>query len=264
MLTLVRFLLVFLSIFPPVLIAQSTQQEFESRLLHKPLYLRGLWKGERLHFDAAGHIIGDQSKSSFTLCGVDIRKIKLGSNNLVLEGRRVGLEFQDDKAKRVALESGDSIKIEIDGASDFVPALNAIFAESLAELAPTLPFYWQPYAHAHLLPADLSSPSQMVDTAAKDPVFTVGGAVSAPKIIRSAEPMFSDAARQLHYGGKSLISVTLNEQGKVEKMHILRASGLGLDEQAMAAILGYEFEPAKKNGHPVRIEINMDVNFEIR
>ncbi len=42
------------------------------------------------------------------------------------------------------------------------------------------------------------------------------------------------------------------------------ASGLGLDEQAMAAILGYEFEPAKKNGHPVCIEINMDVNFEIR
>jgi len=86
--------------------------------------------------------------------------------------------------------------------------------------------------------------------------------VSAPKILRSADPGFSEAARQLHYGGKTLIDVILNEQGAVEKMQVLRALGLGLDEQAMGAVLGYQFEPAKEKGQPVRVDINVGMNFE--
>lgn len=52
--------------------------------------------------------------------------------------------------------SGDSVEIEIDSAPDFNPALTAIFADSLADLAPTLPSHWQVYAQAHLLPANQS------------------------------------------------------------------------------------------------------------
>jgi protein TonB len=46
-------------------------------------------------------------------------------------------------------------------------------------------------------------------------------------------------------------------------LQIVHATGLGLDEQALAAVSQYTFQPAMRNGSPVAVELNIEVNFQI-
>jgi len=38
---------------------------------------------------------------------------------------------------------------------------------------------------------------------------------------------------------------------------------MGLDEKAMEAVRQYRFKPARENGKPVAVYLNVEVNFEI-
>ena len=243
----------------PTLFAQSSQHEIEARVLRKPLYLLGRWQGNNLHFDASGNLLGTQSKESFTLSGINVTKVILKPDRLILEAQRVGVQFQNYQARRVDLDHTD-IHIEIDNASDFNPALTAIFADSLSDLVPSLPPYWQAFARAHL--QSITQPTTGgTPVLLPSDVLSVGGNVTAPVLLHSAEPVFSEAARHLHYSAITLIHVILDEQGQIIDMQVLQAAGLGLDEQAMACILHYKFKPAMEDGHPVRVVINVNVNF---
>ncbi len=42
-----------------------------------------------------------------------------------------------------------------------------------------------------------------------------------------------------------------------------RSLGLGLDEKAIEAVRQWRFEPAKKDGTPVAVQINVEVNFRL-
>ena len=42
-----------------------------------------------------------------------------------------------------------------------------------------------------------------------------------------------------------------------------RALGMGLDEKAIEAVRNWKFEPAKKDGKPVAVQINVEVNFHL-
>ena len=251
MLKPVRLLPLLLAFLPATLQAQSTQADLEARLLHKPLYIRGLWRSDKLHFDSTGKLRGDQARTSFTLSGVDVRKVFLNGGKLVLKGERVGLEFERDTSKRVTF--GSSVTIEIDPCADFGPALDLILANSLADLVPAMPSYWQIYAQSHILgkPEPPDPPSDKM----------TGPGESPAKVMRAADLEFSDAARQLGYGGRSLLRIRINDQGRVVGARVLHPLGLGLDEQALAAIVHYQFDPAKRNGQPVPVEVNFDVQF---
>jgi hypothetical protein len=74
-------------------VSQTTEGELKSRLVGKPLYLRGSWRDDSLHFDANGQLIGKSGIFSFTLCGIDVKEVHLGTDKLVLEGKRVGTKI---------------------------------------------------------------------------------------------------------------------------------------------------------------------------
>jgi protein TonB len=38
---------------------------------------------------------------------------------------------------------------------------------------------------------------------------------------------------------------------------------MGLDEKAVEAVRQYKFKPATKDGKPVKVELSIDVNFQI-
>jgi hypothetical protein len=44
---------------------------------------------------------------------------------------------------------------------------------------------------------------------------------------------------------------------------ISRSLGMGLDEKALAAVRQWKFEPALKDGRPVPVQINVEVNFRL-
>jgi TonB family protein len=247
--------------------AQTTEDELKKRLIGKPLYLRDFWREDQLHFDGDGKLIGNSGRLSFTLAGVDVRHVHLDARQLTLEGKRVGVEFKGKAQKRVVLSIGDqppygeeklSIRIDTPPDGDFKRALDGIFADGLVELAPQLPSYWQSFARTSLL-ASQAQPAVPVSPA----VRKVGGGVKPPKLLKSLEPQFSLAAHNLHYPGKVLVNLWLDENGKPSHLSIVSAAGLGLDEQALYAVQQYSFAPATMNDKPVSVELNVEVNFQI-
>ena len=107
-------------------------------------------------------------------------------------------------------------------------------------------------------PAPSSAPDKIPAS-----IRRVGGGVSPPVVLTAPEPEFSDEARKKHISGSVLVYLQISEEGQVEKVHVIRGVGYGLDEKAMEAIQQYVFKPAMENGHPVRVEINVEVNFQL-
>jgi protein TonB len=51
--------------------------------------------------------------------------------------------------------------------------------------------------------------------------------------------------------------------GKPRDIHVSRTLGLGLDEKAIEAVNQWKFEPALKDGKPVAVAINVEVQFRL-
>ena len=94
-------------------------------------------------------------------------------------------------------------------------------------------------------------------------VRKIGGGVTAPVALYTPEPEFSEAARKAKVSGDVLVYLQVDEQGRPSHVRILRGLGMGLDEKAVAAVQQYRFKPAQEGGHAVRVEMNVDVNFQI-
>ena len=257
-------------------LSQTTEAELKSRLVGKSLYLRGFWREDSLHFDSDGRLIGKSGVYSFTLCGVDVKKVHLGTDSLVLEGKRVGTKFKGNTPSRVVLLVGDQppfndemLQITIDRPSDgdFSHALAPVFADGLVELVPSLPPYWQRFAREGLLPGSSVTFTPGIasanGTATTVPVKKVGGEIKAPVLLKPSEPEFSYAARNLRYSGKTLVNLWVDANGIPSHLTVAKPAGLGLDEQALYSVQQYRFKPATENGQPVVVELNVEVNFEI-
>ena len=252
-------------------VAQSTEGELRARLIHKPLYLRGLWVDDDLHFDAAGKNSGSAAPTSFTVGGVEIDSLQLTSAALVLKGHRVGLEFKNNLPRRVGLKLGNlselgghdekmSLTLALPPGGNFNAALDAIFTDKLADLVPSMQVEWQWFASREILhePAG-AGPGRQFHTNLRQ----VAGGVTAPVALNAPDPEFSQAARGLAYSGKVLVYLQVNKAGEPREIRILKPVGLELDERAVAAVKAYKFKPAMEDGQPVAVELNVEVNFQI-
>ncbi len=252
-----------------VISAQSTQSDIAARLLNQPLYMRGQWSGDDLKFAADGALRGTSPPVAFTLAGIEITKVQLKSDHLVLEGRRVGLTFKDNVPQRVPLNVGDPnaprpelmhLEISTPPTADFTTALDAIVCD-LPTLLRRQPVYWQKYTTAYLATLTHNLPAQAPPAST---VRRVGGGITPPKVLHAPEPEYSDPARVLKLSGSCLVYLQINTSGQPTNVAVLKPLGLGLDERAMAAVMQYKFNPAMENGHPVVIELNVKVSFQVR
>jgi protein TonB len=94
-------------------------------------------------------------------------------------------------------------------------------------------------------------------------VRRVAGAITLPKVLSAPEPSFSESAKATKVSGKCLVYLQVAEDGSIDHVAILRPIGIGLNEQAIGAVRRYRFSPAMENGKPVRVELNVEVNFQI-
>jgi periplasmic protein TonB len=94
-------------------------------------------------------------------------------------------------------------------------------------------------------------------------VEQVGGGVSGPIPIYTPEPEFSEEARKAKTAGNVLVNLIVDENGMPQNVHVTRGIGMGLDEKAVEAVKLYRFKPGRKNGKPVKVYLNVEVNFQI-
>lgn len=94
-------------------------------------------------------------------------------------------------------------------------------------------------------------------------VEKVGGKVSAPRVIYDPNPEFSEQARRAGYQGTCTVGLIVERDGTVSHVHMIHSLGMGLDEQALAAVKTWRFEPARKDGEPVPVQILVEVDFSL-
>jgi protein TonB len=93
--------------------------------------------------------------------------------------------------------------------------------------------------------------------------YRVGGGVSAPRILFAPDPEYSEEARKAKYQGTVVLWVVVGPDGRPRDIRVQRSLGLGLDEKAMEAVRTWKFDPARKDGQPVAVQINVEVNFRL-
>ncbi len=242
--------------------AQSTQSDLEARLLHKPLYLRGLWYDDNLKFDASGSLSVPSAPSPFTLSGIEITKVQFKPDRLLLTGHRIGLVFKGVTPQRVVLKH-EVIHLELSAppTGDYAPALDGIFTADLADLIPSMPAQWQKFATKNFAHNAVPTTATSEQPRSIPPVRRVGGGVLPPKVLYAPEPEFDEQARALKITGTCLVYFQVGTDGAITHTSIIRPIGLGLDERAVAAVQRYKFAPATENGWPVRVELNVEVKW---
>jgi TonB family protein len=131
-------------------------------------------------------------------------------------------------------------------------AAGAIAACSILPVAVFGAMWLFPFVSQAQTPASPPPPS---------PVYTVGGDVTTPIVIKRVEPQYSEQARKARWGGTVLISMVIDEQGVPRNLKVIKPLGLGLDEKAIEAASQWRFRPATKDGAPVSVAAQIELTF---
>jgi TonB family protein len=94
-------------------------------------------------------------------------------------------------------------------------------------------------------------------------VYRFGNGVSAPALLRKVEPQYSEKARQAKLMGTVLLYIQIDPSGKAINIRVLHSLGMGLDEKAIEAVKRWKFRPGFKDGKPVTVESQVEVNFRL-
>lgn len=274
-------------IVPVVAYDKISDQELQNEYGGKVLTLRQPFWGSRLHFDSTGGLVDSGSIASWTVGGqVRVREIDLKDGLLRIHGQRLFLFYDpDSKSLRDAgtLEKEDpakkyfrkkidewatsagKVEIELEAGqpeptmADVTRSMNAVFLAPGEVLSDAAPVFWKKWLEPQSGPSnDTPKPDE-----SKKGAYRVGKEVSAPRVKYEPDPGYSEVARQAKYQGTSVLWLIIGIDGLPREISITKPLGMGLDEEAVRAVSTWKFEPAKKNGTPVPVMINVEINFRL-
>lgn len=247
----------------------------------KNLTLRHFYNGSRLAFSRDGSLSGSADVGPWTTDGeIQVLSIDWQDQEIKIHARRVLLAFDDKKKSlRDFLEivkewkSSKDREVERDLLADVVDieivlglaeppvseveaVMNSVFLSPSEFLINFIPDFWSEYFKRGSTP-----PTTVRYT--EEPVYRPAlGRVTAPRVIYQEGPKMSAEARRAKYQAIVMVSVVVDSKGAPRAIGILVPAGMGLDEQAIEAIGKWKFEPGRKDGRPVAVQIAVEVNFD--
>jgi TonB family protein len=84
-----------------------------------------------------------------------------------------------------------------------------------------------------------------------------------PRVVHKVDPQYTEQARQAKIAGTVVLHLQIDQRGHAQHIHIARSLDKGLDEQAVAAVRRWTFEPGRLKGKPVRVAATIEVNFHL-
>jgi TonB family protein len=94
------------------------------------------------------------------------------------------------------------------------------------------------------------------------PIYS-SAVVIRPSVLFKLDPEYTEEARKAKLQGQIALSLTVEPDGTVSGVRILRSLGMGLDEQAIGAVMQWRFKPGMKDGKPVRVAAQVTVSFSL-
>ncbi|MFZ0689579.1 MAG: energy transducer TonB [Acidobacteriaceae bacterium] len=251
---------------------QPTEQELKNRLSAQFLVVRGMYNGSLLSFDAQGNLLGTSGTAPFGASALRVDRVRLQGDMLKIRAMRCGLVFsggtdspEPGEVHAVPLK-GQKVTIMIarDAAhpEGVDAALGNVFSIGIDEkLASTLPGYWQPWVHRYLHPDQ--PVTAVAAVAAMFQMLKEHPEIKPPRLIRAPDPAFSAAAKARKFQGMAVLGLMVDRNGDPQDIFIRQPLGMGLDEEAVRAVSQYKFKAAMKDGEPIEVGINIQVNFRI-
>jgi periplasmic protein TonB len=93
-------------------------------------------------------------------------------------------------------------------------------------------------------------------------IYKVGHGVRAPKPVYHPEPEYSDKGRKNKISGSVLLSMIVTEEGLTRDVKVTEGLEKSLDQQAIAAVSTWKFEPATLDGKAVPVYMKVEVTFK--
>ncbi|HEX7960757.1 MAG TPA: M56 family metallopeptidase [Terriglobales bacterium] len=92
----------------------------------------------------------------------------------------------------------------------------------------------------------------------------IGPGITPPKMISKVQPTYPADAKKAKREGIVVVGAVIGTDGKVENVSVLKSVDPSLDESAMNAVRQWTFEPALKDGKPVKVETHVEINFSLK
>lgn len=81
-------------------------------------------------------------------------------------------------------------------------------------------------------------------------------------LMRCQEPQFTAEALLAHLAGTVTVSLTVDDDGTPNDIHVVNPLGLGLDEMAVSCMGQFRYSPAQKDGKPVPMKMSVSLGFQ--
>ena len=252
---------------------KNLENDLRATYQNKLLSLRNPYFGSRLHFDSSGTLVGKAVAGPWSTSGLlQVEKLALAPDHLEIDGKRVILALRSrdsslpSDVQITPLVTGDRVRILVELSALDVSQVNKVLSQVFqgGQLLERVAAYWKPKT-TDLKAFRASTPNAIVgELEGNRPVYLANpGVVDPPKPIHTPDPAYPETARQDRLQGTTVLLIAVNEKGFPEVLEITRGLGEGLDTQALAAVADWRFEPAKKNGLPVAVLINVQVTFRL-
>jgi len=85
-----------------------------------------------------------------------------------------------------------------------------------------------------------------------------------PEMLHKEVPKYPEEARKDKIEGKTVITLTINESGSVEKAKVYVSSHPILDDAALTAAKKCKFKPAELDGKPIKVKMNVPYSFKLK
>jgi TonB family protein len=104
---------------------------------------------------------------------------------------------------------------------------------------------------------------RLAQTFSRSAPQATANSVVARQLLQKTEPEYSDEARLAGLEGTVQLTGTISGQGVPQDMRVTKSLGLGLDEQALAAIRHWQFIPGTFEDRPLPAPITVPVEFRL-
>lgn len=269
------------------------EAQLRAEYYRKILILRVPCAGNKLEFDESGSLQDKLEPDSWTTSAeIEVTDLHLQSDLLDVSANRIFLAYLDGQFKslfplssgafpvqEIKLGKGErkwwdkkrEVHITIQlrrGATEgsVHDAMNRVFLRPDEHVSDVVPPFWKSFFGVTNADIAQKTTDGVLSQAATSAVPVTQGpssGASAPHVQYQPDPEYSELARQARYHGTVVLRMIIDAAGKPTDIRIVKPLGLGLDEKGVQAVSKWKFAPAKKEGEPVAVQINVEIAFRL-
>jgi periplasmic protein TonB len=97
-----------------------------------------------------------------------------------------------------------------------------------------------------------------------EPVYAPGGDVSLPRVTKQVHVHYTPDAMWKKLSGTIRLKCVVSIEGTTQNVELVSGLEEQMDENAVAALKQWKFEPGQREGKPVAVRVTVDMTFTVR